>query len=67
MYGCPVIEAEKLFISESSTNDVGFFLERGYPGDECGVGAAPRKDKRIIAAVEKLFPITNCPSKNPLQ
>jgi hypothetical protein len=51
----PVITSVKFFLDSDSTNDVQFRIEN------------PPNDKRIIAAVEKLFQITNRPSKSTLK
>jgi hypothetical protein len=55
LYDVPLIKPVKLFIHADSTNDVQFRIEN------------PRNDKRIIAAFERLFQITNTPSKNTLK
>jgi hypothetical protein len=62
----PVVEPLHAGIAADSTNDVEFII--GFDGSASGFGLKavpdPRNDKRIVAAVEKLFPVTNNPSKS---
>ncbi|MDR3457729.1 MAG: hypothetical protein P4N60_09810 [Verrucomicrobiae bacterium] len=50
----PVILPDTMFISPHLTNNVTFRIELGYPGTSPGL-ADPRRDPRIVAAVQKLF------------
>ena len=50
----PVMLPDKEFISMSSTNDVTFRIQLGYPGRFPWL-TDPRRDSRIVSAVQKLF------------
>jgi len=50
----PVILADRMFISASLTNNVTFRIELGYPGTFPGT-PDPRRDSRVVSAVQKLF------------
>jgi len=50
----PVILSDTTFISANLTNNVTFRIELGYPGTFPGM-ADPRRDSRIVLAVERLL------------
>ena len=50
----PVMLPNEAFISMRSTNQVTFRIELGYPGTFPGT-PDPRRDSRIVSAVQKLF------------